>query len=93
MVDLNRYLTIVHDDTDALAVRGSVKRQLGRAAEAVPDFDRALQLDPNSFATYLERSKAFLALGKTNEALKDARLAKEHGITVDTRYISTISPR
>jgi tetratricopeptide (TPR) repeat protein len=43
---------------------------LGKFTEAAKDLERALQLDPNSLTAQRELSRAYFALGKTNEALR-----------------------
>ena len=43
---------------------------LGKFAEAAKDLERALQFETNSATTQQELSRAYFALGKTNEALQ-----------------------
>lgn len=90
LADFDAYLARFGNDTDALVGRGIVRRELGKPADAITDFNRALQVEPDRFAVYLERSKAFSALGRTDKAMQDANLAKQHGVSVDPEYFQAL---
>ncbi len=51
--------------------RGLAKYNLGRNQEAIADYDRAIQLNPNDAAAYFNRAYAKYALGKKEEAIAD----------------------
>ena len=50
---------------------GDAKRKLGRWAEAIEDYDRALQLDPRDARAYADRGLAKSELGRWAEAIQD----------------------
>lgn len=54
---------------------GAALRNSGKAEAAVDAFDKALGLAPTLFACVCARSEALCALGRTDEALADARKA------------------
>ncbi len=60
-----------HGETADLLTQRAVEYQvLGKHAEAARDLERAVHLEPRLLATQRELSRAYFALGKTNEALQ-----------------------
>ena len=58
-------------ESAGLLLQRSIEYQvLGKFTEAAKDLERALQLDPDSLTAQRELSRAYFALGKTNEALQ-----------------------
>lgn len=55
----------------AYGCRGAVLKTLGRHAEALADFDRAVELEPGSASVRCGRGEAFRLLGRYEEALAD----------------------
>src|SRR6185369_10249278 len=49
--------------------------QVGKAAEGLPDADRALALDQNDAASYATRGLIYQALGRASESITDLRKA------------------
>jgi tetratricopeptide (TPR) repeat protein len=70
-------------------MRGLARCQQGRPAQALPDFDRAIALQPENSQFYRGRALARVELGRTDDALDDAetlvRLAPNHGHSYYTR--------
>lgn len=94
--DYDTYLQYNPDNFLIIFERAVAKNHVGRSAEAIADFDAVLrqhgnQLDALSLARlYLERSRAYQALGKRDEALRDAKMAKANGIPVDDLYLQQL---
>ena len=55
--------------------RGDALVLLGRAQEAIAEFDQAQPLAPNDAYVLYNRGRAYLALGKTEEAKADFNAA------------------
>ena len=55
-------------------LRGLALCQQGRFARALPDFDRAVELQPENSQFYRGRGLALLELGRSREALEDAEI-------------------
>lgn len=64
----------------------------GRFEESLPDFNRAIELDPKLAAAFWERGLVFLGLGRVTEAVDDFRktveLAKPGETTADVGWLS-----
>jgi tetratricopeptide (TPR) repeat protein len=59
----------LQDDAAGQALMGVVLLRMGRLAEAVPAFERALALDPAPPATHAELGQALARLGRNEEAV------------------------
>ena len=57
--------------------RGSSKYALDKYEEAITDYNRSIELDPDSSSTFICRARAFLKIGCLSEALNDATHAYE----------------
>src|SRR5437870_3950253 len=57
------------ESADLLLQRAIEYQVLGKFAEAAKDLERALQFEGHAATTQRELSRAYFALGKTNEAL------------------------
>ena len=69
---LEKYLARCPDDIDARVMKGQVALQLGRLQEAVDDFSKVLDADPESRSPVrYRRAQIWLRLGKFQEALAD----------------------
>ncbi len=71
----SRYIEL-HEDSPQYAVpalnnRGSVYLILDRYQNAIDDFTRAAQLDPNVSLTYINRGNVYAQMGKVQESIKD----------------------
>lgn len=55
---------------------GAIYLELNRAADALKCFDKALMMEADHSPTLLNLSKAFLMLGRKNEALRLAQVLK-----------------
>lgn len=66
------------ESDDLLLQRAIEYTVLGKNAEAAKDLERALSLNANSIPVQRELSRAYMALGKTNEALQTASRALKH---------------
>jgi len=57
--------------------RGSSKYALDKYVEAIADYNRSIELDPDSSGTFICRARAFLKIESMSEALDDAVHAYE----------------
>ncbi|MBF0548053.1 MAG: tetratricopeptide repeat protein [Candidatus Riflebacteria bacterium] len=66
-------LLISKEPKNAMAFhyRGVVEKQMGKTAEAIPYFEKALALEPNNFESLFLYGDALLKLGKLEEAEKN----------------------
>lgn len=69
--------------------RGTVDYMSGRSAEAISDFKRATQLNPQCAKAYNNRGSAHLALGQYREAISNFN----HAIELDPAYRSAYHNR
>lgn len=69
--DFDRALGLGFDPL-AARYRGHCRAKLGRPAEAVQDYDRALEADPDRAETLQLRAEAYVALRQFDKALADA---------------------
>jgi tetratricopeptide (TPR) repeat protein len=76
-------LSIYPDEPELMCLKAYALRKMGRFQEAVDLLNVAVQLDPRP-ARYANRGYAFLAMGKTGEALADA----EQAILLNSSYSS-----
>jgi tetratricopeptide (TPR) repeat protein len=60
LLDLSEAVSLAPGDSFAYASRGQVNRQNGHYAEALADFDRAIQIDPN-YSWAIERRRETVA--------------------------------
>ena len=60
-----------HDDAAMLNARASALFRLGRHAEAMVDWDKALARDPRLVAALIGRGNVLHALGRSEEALAE----------------------
>jgi tetratricopeptide (TPR) repeat protein/predicted Ser/Thr protein kinase len=63
-----RAISAKADLPDVHVLLGQIYRGTGRPKEAVPEFERALQLDPLSPRAFLELGASYEALGRVNDA-------------------------
>ena len=66
------------ESDDLLLQRAIEYKVLGNNAEAAKDLERALQFNADSIPVQRELSRAYTALGKTNEALQTVSRALKH---------------
>jgi tetratricopeptide (TPR) repeat protein len=55
----------------ALIYRGFAKNGLNEFSSAITDFDKAIELDPDDLATYIDRGKSKIYAGNNEAAIKD----------------------
>ncbi len=70
---LDRDLAAEPANAHLLVARGSLLLDEGHADDALPDFDRALAIEPRLDVVHLQRSRALLALDRPEEARAEAR--------------------
>lgn len=96
IADYDTYLKLNPGNLSIAFHRAVAKREAGRSADAIADFDGLVrdhlnQIDEHSLARlYLERSLAYHDLGKRDEALRDAKMAKASGLDVDDQYLQQL---
>lgn len=61
--------------------RGIVFNRAGRYADAIADFDAALETDPELAEAWLNRGNSMLLTGRADEALENYEAAIENGIS------------
>src|SRR5712692_10053847 len=67
--ELTARIKVEGESADLLLQRAIEYNVLNKGAEAVKDLERALDFDEHSAAIQRELSRAYLSIGKTNEAL------------------------
>lgn len=74
---LNDLNTAVSIDADAnnLNQRGVILRAMGKPAEAIEDYTRAIEDDPENDQAWLNRGNAYLDIGRRQQALNDLNKA------------------
>jgi Tfp pilus assembly protein PilF len=72
---------------DAFAARGTIYSQLGKYELAIPDFDKALEIDPARAYIFNNRGVAYKAQKKYAEALKDFTAAQNLGLRVNPKLL------
>ena len=63
---------------------------LSKYDDAIRDYNRALQVQPDAANTLLNRSAAFYGKGDFKAALQDALKAQSAGAQVDQAYIDVL---
>ena len=83
---------IAPNDSRAYYIRGVAKSKLGHYEAAIPDYDKAISLDPDSILSYCNRGLAKRLLGNHEvgnaDIQKALRMAKEAG---NEEFIGKIS--
>lgn len=69
--------------------RGIAYGSLGNYHQAIKDFDRAIELNPNNAVAYSNRGNAYNSLGKRQQALEDLNKA----IKLDPQYFKAYNNR
>lgn len=64
---------------DAYSMRGSAKLILGKYEDAIKDYDKAIELEPENGRTYFERGEAYLLLKNNDKAAEDKFMAIKLG--------------
>jgi len=70
--------------------RGAARLEVGDSTGAVMDYDEALRLAPRFGEAYFARSNAYERMGRFDQAMRDALLARESGYAVDDATIARI---
>lgn len=84
--DFNTYLTFKPNDVDILNSVGVAYQRLKKYDKAIEIYNRIISIRPNP-VFYLNRSYSWNAMGKTDEARKDAMTAKQGGAQVPDSYL------
>ncbi len=71
LADAEHALTLKEDDASVWEFVGQILKKLDREAEAIPAFNRALELQPTRTSTLLDRGGALHVLQRNREALVD----------------------
>ncbi len=79
-------LDIWPGNADAYLARGNAESSLGNDAEALEDWERALQANPKLPAAYTARGTYYRVHGETEKALADLNRSIEIKPTVDAYY-------
>jgi 4-amino-4-deoxy-L-arabinose transferase-like glycosyltransferase len=86
LADFNACLSINRADNEALYGRGTLLvNHYQKYAEALADFDRAIQIDPQG-RYYLNRSICHYKLGELANAVADAQIASQKGVAIPENY-------
>jgi tetratricopeptide (TPR) repeat protein len=83
------------DDAESHYADGWVLHSLGRHAEALESFDRALNLNPLAVLVHFARGVSLENLGRLSEAQDAYRLARRHPVTAlaATKNFAEVSAR
>ncbi len=68
--------------------RGNKAFNAGQIDEAVQNYSRALEIDPNSAIAYYERGNAYLARGRLDQALADFSAAIDHNFAGELAFLN-----
>ncbi|RKU16182.1 hypothetical protein C6500_18620 [Candidatus Poribacteria bacterium] len=71
------YIKLDSDNAYAYRNRGAIKIALGNPQDAISDFDKAIEINPEYADAYHERGQAKEALGQKEAAKADFEKAKE----------------
>ena len=89
--DINACLSINPDDSEALYQRGTLLvNHYQKYAEALADFNRAIQINSEG-KYYLNRSICHYKLGDMANAVADAQVASQKGVTIPENYRSVLN--
>ena len=69
--NLSGYISVVHTNSLAYALRGYAYAGKGDWGDAVVDFNEQLMMDPSNAVAYLNRGGAYRAIGEWEQALAD----------------------
>jgi tetratricopeptide (TPR) repeat protein len=72
---INKYEPILPDDKDLPLVAGNIHAHDGKTEEALEEYTRALQLDPQMATGYVDRGFVFNDLKKPAKSVKDFQIA------------------
>jgi tetratricopeptide (TPR) repeat protein len=79
-VDTDSYLVLKKDNPSMWLNRGLLKMQLGKPAEALPDFNESIRLNGLQGGFYLERARCYRQLGNIAAMRADVQAAKTRGM-------------
>lgn len=79
IADYTKVIELQPDGT-GYYVRGTAYLDSGKYAPAIKDLTRSIQLDPNYYWTYMQRAKAYRALGRYRLAQADEAKAATIGL-------------
>ena len=68
---------MVPDNSEACNNRGLTYLSKGDYDQAIPDFDKAIELEPMTVGPYNNRDRAYLGKGNHDQAIKDLNTALE----------------
>jgi tetratricopeptide (TPR) repeat protein len=71
IADLDTAITMKHDYADAYNARGEAENEIGKCQEAIQDFNKALELDPQLWLVYEGKAEAKFKLGDYDGAIFD----------------------
>ncbi len=74
--------------TGSFIARGNKAFNAGLIDEAVQNYSRALEIDPNSAIAYYERGNAYLARGRLDQALADTSAAIDHNFAGELAFLN-----
>ncbi len=81
--DVTTYLTMHPEDADLWYESGRLKNILNRPNEALPDLDRAIQLNNKQGLYFYEKLKSFLIQGQKASAQQLVPVIQKFGITIE----------
>lgn len=87
--DFERYLARVPTDAEVYNAIGVCYQRLAKHEESLRYFDQALRLNPSP-AYFLNRSYSWNAVGKLDEAKRDAEKAKQMGLSLPEAYARSL---
>ena len=62
--------------------RGCINFEISKYEDAIDDFSKIIESEPNNFKLYLKRSECYKILGKTQEFYADIDKAKSLGYSL-----------
>lgn len=75
LADASKAIELDPTSSLPLIIRGNVRFELERHAEALLDFNKAIRVNPRSYSAYANRARVYYALGDVRKAREDVNKA------------------
>jgi tetratricopeptide (TPR) repeat protein len=83
LADVTTYLTMHPEDADLWYESGRLKNALNNGSAALPDLERAIQLNNRQGLYHYEKLKSYLLLGQKAQALQMVPIVQQFGVQIE----------